>query len=133
MAIPRRIAIACGGTAGHVYPALALADAYRESYPEAEILFIGTPAGLESSLVTARGYRLELIPGTPLAREPLIGKLQAPPATDDAPPVVEAAAPGSYSGEVFENLYVSAPVHSFLRYLAEGMEQFNDHIKAGRR
>lgn len=73
----RRIAIACGGTAGHVYPALAFADAYRESHPDAELLFIGTPEGFESVLVRARGYRLELIPGRPLAREPLGGKLRA--------------------------------------------------------
>lgn len=73
----RRIVLACGGTAGHVYPALALADAYREFYPDAEVLFIGTPAGLESSLVPNRGYRLELIPGEPLARQPFRGKLRA--------------------------------------------------------
>jgi len=73
----RRVAIACGGTAGHIHPALAVADAYREAYPETEILFLGTPAGLESTLVPARGYRLELIPGDPLAREPLVGKLRA--------------------------------------------------------
>jgi UDP-N-acetylglucosamine--N-acetylmuramyl-(pentapeptide) pyrophosphoryl-undecaprenol N-acetylglucosamine transferase len=77
MATQRRIAIACGGTAGHVHPALALADAYRESYPDAELLFIGTLAGLESDLVPARGYRLKLIPGEPLAGEPLGGKVRA--------------------------------------------------------
>jgi UDP-N-acetylglucosamine--N-acetylmuramyl-(pentapeptide) pyrophosphoryl-undecaprenol N-acetylglucosamine transferase len=60
-----------------VYPALALADAYRESHPDAEVFFIGTSAGIESKLVPAHGYRLELIPGEPLAREPLSGKLRA--------------------------------------------------------
>ena len=75
--LTRRIVLACGGTAGHVYPALALADAYREFDRAAEILFIGTPAGLESNLVPTRGYRLELIPGGPLAREPFRGKLRA--------------------------------------------------------
>jgi UDP-N-acetylglucosamine--N-acetylmuramyl-(pentapeptide) pyrophosphoryl-undecaprenol N-acetylglucosamine transferase len=77
MATERRIAIACGGTAGHIYPALAFADAYRESHPDAELLFIGTPEGFESVLVRARGYRLELISGRPLAREPVTGKLRA--------------------------------------------------------
>jgi UDP-N-acetylglucosamine--N-acetylmuramyl-(pentapeptide) pyrophosphoryl-undecaprenol N-acetylglucosamine transferase len=77
MATRRNIVLACGGTAGHVYPALALADAFRESHPGAELLFIGTPAGIESKLVPAYGYRLELIPGEPLAREPLGGKLRA--------------------------------------------------------
>src|SRR5215468_3220737 len=73
----RRVAIACGGTAGHIHPALAVADAYREVSPATEILFMGTPTRLESTLVPARGYRLELIPGDPLAREPLVGKLRA--------------------------------------------------------
>ncbi|HEY1269715.1 MAG TPA: UDP-N-acetylglucosamine--N-acetylmuramyl-(pentapeptide) pyrophosphoryl-undecaprenol N-acetylglucosamine transferase [Candidatus Binatia bacterium] len=73
----RRVAIACGGTAGHIHPALAVADAYREAHPETDILFIGTPAGLESALVPARGYPLELIPGEPLAGEPFSGKLRA--------------------------------------------------------
>src|SRR5262249_40467244 len=60
-----------------IHPALAVADAYREVSPATEILFMGTPTGLESTLVPARGYRLELIPGDPLAREPLVGKLRA--------------------------------------------------------
>src|ERR1051325_2409011 len=62
MATRRTIVLACGGTAGHVYPALALAAAYRESHPDAKLLFIGTPAGIESKLVPADGYPLELIP-----------------------------------------------------------------------
>jgi UDP-N-acetylglucosamine--N-acetylmuramyl-(pentapeptide) pyrophosphoryl-undecaprenol N-acetylglucosamine transferase len=77
MATRTNIVFACGGTAGHVYPALALAEAYRESHPGAELLFIGTPAGIECKLVPAHGYRLELIPGEPLAREPLSGKARA--------------------------------------------------------
>jgi UDP-N-acetylglucosamine--N-acetylmuramyl-(pentapeptide) pyrophosphoryl-undecaprenol N-acetylglucosamine transferase len=77
MATPKSIALACGGTAGHVYPALALADAYGESHPGTELLFIGTPAGIESKLVPAHGYRLELVPGEPFAREPIAGKLRA--------------------------------------------------------
>ncbi|SRR5581483_6983295 len=73
----RRVAIACGGTAGHIHPALAVADAYREAHPDTDILFIGTPVGLESTLVPARAYRLEMIPGQPLAGEPFSGKLRA--------------------------------------------------------
>lgn len=69
--------MACGGTAGHVYPALALADAYRETFPDTEILFIGAPGGMESSLVPARGYRLELVRGAPFMRQGVGGKIRA--------------------------------------------------------
>lgn len=55
-----RIAIAGGGTGGHIIPALAIADALKVAYG-AEILFIGTPRGLESRLVPQAGYPLSLI------------------------------------------------------------------------
>ena len=77
MAPQRRIAIAAGGTAGHVYPALALAEAYRRVAPQTEILFIGTANGLESRLVPACGYRLELIAGAPLLGEGVGGKIRS--------------------------------------------------------
>jgi UDP-N-acetylglucosamine--N-acetylmuramyl-(pentapeptide) pyrophosphoryl-undecaprenol N-acetylglucosamine transferase len=77
MATQRRIAIAAGGTAGHVYPALATADAYREAFPDTEILFIGSPHGLESRLVPARGYDLEIICGAPLVGAGAGGKIRA--------------------------------------------------------
>lgn len=55
-----RIAIAGGGTGGHIIPALAIADELRIRH-EAEVLFLGTPRGLESRLVPQAGYPLELI------------------------------------------------------------------------
>lgn len=51
-----RILFAAGGTAGHINPALAIADKVREVFPETKILFIGTPDGMESRLVTKAGY-----------------------------------------------------------------------------
>lgn len=54
--------IAGGGTGGHVYPALAIAKALRASNPEAEILFVGTSAGLEVKAVPAAGFQLFLLP-----------------------------------------------------------------------
>lgn len=47
---------AAGGTAGHINPALAIADKLKSVFPETEILFIGTPKGMESRLVTKAGY-----------------------------------------------------------------------------
>ncbi|HEX5234449.1 MAG TPA: undecaprenyldiphospho-muramoylpentapeptide beta-N-acetylglucosaminyltransferase [Silvibacterium sp.] len=55
-----RIAIAGGGTGGHIIPALAIADELKSAYG-AEILFIGTPRGLESRLVPQAGYQLSMI------------------------------------------------------------------------
>ncbi len=47
---------AAGGTAGHINPALAIADKMKSVFPETEILFIGTPQGMEARLVAKAGY-----------------------------------------------------------------------------
>ncbi len=62
------IVVAGGGTAGHIEPALAVADAIRELSPQARVVALGTSRGLESTLVPARGYELELIPPVPVPR-----------------------------------------------------------------
>ena len=51
-----RIIFACGGTAGHINPALAIADKLKEVFPDTNILFIGSPDGLEAKLVKKAGY-----------------------------------------------------------------------------
>ncbi len=48
--------IAAGGTGGHIYPGVALAEALLELNKEAKVYFIGTPHGLENKIVTAKGY-----------------------------------------------------------------------------
>lgn len=68
-----RIAIAGGGTGGHIIPALAIADELKSAYG-AEILFIGTPRGLESRLVPQAGYRLSMIEVGPLKNVSLATK-----------------------------------------------------------
>lgn len=64
------VVIAGGGTAGHIEPALALADAVLRLRPDARVVALGTKRGLENKLVPARGYPLELIPPVPLPRKP---------------------------------------------------------------
>lgn len=64
------VVLAGGGTAGHIEPALNLADALRARDPEVGITALGTTKGLEGRLVPARGYDLELIPAVPLPRRP---------------------------------------------------------------
>jgi UDP-N-acetylglucosamine--N-acetylmuramyl-(pentapeptide) pyrophosphoryl-undecaprenol N-acetylglucosamine transferase len=63
-----RVVLAGGGTAGHIEPALALADALRRMDPGAEVTCLGTERGLETRLVPQRGYELALIPPVPLPR-----------------------------------------------------------------
>jgi UDP-N-acetylglucosamine--N-acetylmuramyl-(pentapeptide) pyrophosphoryl-undecaprenol N-acetylglucosamine transferase len=63
-----RVLLAGGGSAGHIEPALALADALRHADPGIEITCVGTERGLETRLIPLRGYPLELIPAVPLAR-----------------------------------------------------------------
>ena len=60
--------LAGGGTAGHVNPMLAMADALRVREPDAQIVCVGTVEGLESSLVPARGFELVTIPRIPFPR-----------------------------------------------------------------
>ena len=60
--------LAGGGTAGHVNPMLAIADALREREPDCEIVCVGTAEGLESTLVPARGYELVIVPRLPFPR-----------------------------------------------------------------
>ncbi|MBF9327536.1 undecaprenyldiphospho-muramoylpentapeptide beta-N-acetylglucosaminyltransferase [Mycobacteroides chelonae] len=60
--------LAGGGTAGHVEPAMAVADALRDIDPSVRITALGTERGLETRLVPDRGYDLELIVPVPLPR-----------------------------------------------------------------
>jgi UDP-N-acetylglucosamine--N-acetylmuramyl-(pentapeptide) pyrophosphoryl-undecaprenol N-acetylglucosamine transferase len=64
---PRRTLIfAGGGTGGHVFPLVAVADAVRALDPGVELLFVGTERGLEARAVPERGYALELMRVLPL-------------------------------------------------------------------
>lgn len=64
-----RVLIATGGTAGHVEPALAVADAIRELAADSQIVVLGSTRGLEETLVPARGYELLTVPAVPLPRK----------------------------------------------------------------
>nr|WP_187361484.1 undecaprenyldiphospho-muramoylpentapeptide beta-N-acetylglucosaminyltransferase [Phytoactinopolyspora mesophila] len=70
--------MAGGGTAGHVEPALATADALRRAEPDAQITMLGTERGLETRLVPERGYDLELIPPVPLPRRLTVELVRIP-------------------------------------------------------
>ena len=56
-----RIIFTCGGTAGHVNPAIALAQLALEKNPRAQILFVGAERGLEKDLVPQAGYEFQTV------------------------------------------------------------------------
>ena len=72
------VLLAGGGTAGHIEPALAVADALRAHDPSIRVAALGTARGLETTLVPARGYELDLIPAVPLPRKPSVDLLTLP-------------------------------------------------------
>ena len=59
----------CGGTAGHINPAIAVANMMKQRHPEANILFIGAVGKMEEKLVPQAGYELESLPASGLSRK----------------------------------------------------------------
>ena len=59
----------CGGTGGHINPAIAVADILKERHPDCNILFIGAKGHMEEQLVPCAGYALECLPGSGLSRK----------------------------------------------------------------
>lgn len=52
-----KVVFACGGTAGHINPAIAIAQILKKKYSNIEIIFFGRPNSLESDLIAKEGYR----------------------------------------------------------------------------
>ncbi|MGH9804867.1 MAG: undecaprenyldiphospho-muramoylpentapeptide beta-N-acetylglucosaminyltransferase [Candidatus Acidiferrales bacterium] len=61
-----KVMIAGGGTGGHIFPALAVAEELRRRDARNEIVFVGTEQGLEARLVPAAGYQLRTLPAAGL-------------------------------------------------------------------
>ena len=59
----------CGGTAGHINPAIAVANMMKERHPDCNILFIGAVGHMEEKLVPQAGYELKCLPGSGLSRK----------------------------------------------------------------
>ena len=75
---PTSVLLAGGGSAGHVSPLLALADALRRRHPDVRVTALGTREGLEARLVPERGYDLRFVPKVPLPRRPSTDLLRLP-------------------------------------------------------
>ena len=59
----------CGGTAGHINPAIAVANMMKERHPDCNILFIGAVGHMEEKLVPQAGFELKCLPGSGLSRK----------------------------------------------------------------
>jgi len=61
-----RIVIAAGGTGGHLYPAVALAQEFLRQAPNTSLLFVGTSRGIERKVLSHEGFELETIEAQPV-------------------------------------------------------------------
>jgi UDP-N-acetylglucosamine--N-acetylmuramyl-(pentapeptide) pyrophosphoryl-undecaprenol N-acetylglucosamine transferase len=71
-----KVLIAAGGTGGHIYPGIAVANELMKRHPGSEVLFVGTARGLEKRIVPDNGYQLALINSAGLKNVGFVGKLK---------------------------------------------------------
>ena len=73
-----KLLLAAGGSAGHVEPALTLADSMRTTDPGINVVVLGTERGIENELVPPRGYRLRTVAAVPLPRSLNVDLVRTP-------------------------------------------------------
>ena len=71
-----RMLIAGGGTGGHLFPGIALAQEVKTRHPRNDVLFVGTARGLETRIIPKSGFPLVLIEVDPLKRQGAMGTLR---------------------------------------------------------
>ena len=69
---PVRLLVAAGGTGGHVYPGIAIAQEWMRRHPDSSVTFIGTARGIESKAVPAAGFDFRPIDARGLPRRPTL-------------------------------------------------------------
>lgn len=129
---PSSVLLAGGGSAGHVSPLLALADALRRRDARVRITALGTEEGLEARLVPARGYDLSFVPKVPVPRKPDPALLRLPDALRSA---VAAAGRAIDAADVEVVVgfggYVSAPAYLAARRRRLPIVVHEQNAKAG--
>ncbi|MDD9139719.1 MAG: undecaprenyldiphospho-muramoylpentapeptide beta-N-acetylglucosaminyltransferase [Candidatus Cardinium sp.] len=73
-----RLVIGCGGTGGHIYPALAIATALKAQFSAVELLFVGANGGIEEAIVAAAGYQIVCLPIKGLQRKQWLCNIRLP-------------------------------------------------------
>jgi UDP-N-acetylglucosamine--N-acetylmuramyl-(pentapeptide) pyrophosphoryl-undecaprenol N-acetylglucosamine transferase len=76
-ASPIRLLIAAGGTGGHVYPGIAIAEEWRRRHPDSVVTFVGTGRGLENQVIPQAGFPLRTIAVRGFPRRSPLGILRA--------------------------------------------------------
>jgi UDP-N-acetylglucosamine--N-acetylmuramyl-(pentapeptide) pyrophosphoryl-undecaprenol N-acetylglucosamine transferase len=74
---PVRLLIAAGGTGGHVYPGIAVAEEWRRRHPDSEVVFVGTSRGVEQAAVPQAGFTLKTIAARGIPRKLGFGLVRA--------------------------------------------------------
>jgi len=72
-----RVLIAAGGTGGHLYPGIAIAEEWMRIHPDSRVVFVGTTRGPEQKAVPAAGFELKTIAARGLPRRPGLGWILA--------------------------------------------------------
>ncbi|HXK17154.1 MAG TPA: undecaprenyldiphospho-muramoylpentapeptide beta-N-acetylglucosaminyltransferase [Polyangiaceae bacterium] len=126
------LVFAGGGTGGHVFPMLAVADAVKALLPSARLVFVGTDKGMETRLVPERGYELELLKVLPIRGGGLSGALRgigrAASSIPDARDIVARVAPRA----VFSiGGYAAGPVALAARTLRVPLALMEPNAEAG--
>jgi UDP-N-acetylglucosamine--N-acetylmuramyl-(pentapeptide) pyrophosphoryl-undecaprenol N-acetylglucosamine transferase len=67
-----KVILTGGGTGGHIYPAIAIADKIKRKHSDADILFVGTEKGMERDLVPQNGYDIRFISASGINRKKLL-------------------------------------------------------------
>jgi len=73
---PYKVIISGGGTGGHIFPAISIANTLKERYPDAEILFVGADDRMEMEKVPAAGYQIIGLPVSGLDRSNLLNNIK---------------------------------------------------------
>lgn len=76
-ALPLSVIIAGGGTGGHIYPGVAIAQEFRRRDADTQILFVGTARGLETKIIPREGFNLELIEVAALKRVSIVKRVKS--------------------------------------------------------